>query len=72
MQHYESNYKFYIRIFLSYYMININMIYNLTIYFVIYRYVLQTSMNKDFIVTNASGVKYKFRVCSALMAHIWE
>ena len=48
------------------------MIYNLTMYFVIYRYVLQTSMNKDFIVTNANGVKYKFRVCSALMAHIWE
>lgn len=35
-------------------------------YFVICRYDLQTLMKRDFTVTNASGVKYKFRVCSAL------
>ena len=31
------------------------------------RYDLQTLMNKDFTVTNVNGIKYKFRVCNALM-----
>ncbi|KAL0115499.1 hypothetical protein PUN28_010785 [Cardiocondyla obscurior] len=31
-----------------------------------FKYNLQTLMNKDFTVTNTSGVKYKFRVCGAL------
>ncbi|KYN03799.1 Cation-independent mannose-6-phosphate receptor [Cyphomyrmex costatus] len=32
-----------------------------------FTYDLQTLMNKDFTVTSASGVKYKFRVCDTLM-----
>lgn len=37
----------------------------MTLYFVC-RYNLQTLMNRDYTVTNSSGVKYKFRVCGAL------
>ncbi|XP_018059825.1 PREDICTED: cation-independent mannose-6-phosphate receptor [Atta colombica] len=32
-----------------------------------FTYDLQTLMNKDFTVTNVNGIKYKFRVCNALM-----
>lgn len=66
----ESSYKFHVRIIPRYYVINTNKymirLYNLTMYFVICRYNLQTLMNRDYIVTNTSGVKYKFRVCGAL------
>lgn len=37
-----------------------------SMYFVTRRYNLQTLMNTDFTVTNINGIKYKFRVCSAL------